>query len=145
MINSILDYLMPGDENLGMPPASKIDFHAYKIKYGIQQIVIDLLSEITKISNDKFLKDFVDLNEKQKSTILKEARLKNMRLFLTFLKHCFKAYYSDKSVLSIINAGSSPPFPKGNVLEEDDWIILMPVYERGSIYRKFNDDEYNIK
>ena len=139
MISSILNSLMPGDEDLGMPPASKIDFHAYEIKYGIEQIVVDLLSVITRISNEFFLKDFVDLNEKQKLIILKEVKLKNMRLFLTFLEHCFKAYYSDKNVLLIINAGSSPPFPKGNVLEDDDWTILMPVYERGSIYRKFNE------
>ena len=67
-------------------------------------------------------------------------KLKNVRLFSDFLKNVFRFYYSDIKVLTLINVGSSPPFPEGNIIEEDDWTMLIPVYERGSIYREFDDD-----
>jgi hypothetical protein len=35
----------------------------------------------------------------------------------------------------IIGAGSVPPFPQGNPIEVDDWMILEQVYERGQVYR----------
>ena len=89
---------------------------------------------------EKFSKDFRELNETQRISVLAASKLEDIRLFSAFLEHCFRAYYSDKRVLSILKVGSSPPFPEGNVLEEDDWTILMPVYERGSIYREFDED-----
>jgi hypothetical protein len=140
MINTILDTFIPGDYKLGMPPASRVDFNAYQLEHGIEQIVIDFLSELTKISLDTFAKEFEELDEEQRVHVLDSCKLINIRLFSTFLKHCFQAYYSDKGVLSILQVGSSPPFPEGNVLEEDDWSILIPVYERGSIYRTFDKD-----
>jgi hypothetical protein len=140
MINTVLDTFIPGDYKLGMPPASKVDFNAYQNEHGIQQIVISFLSELTKISLDKFAKEFKELDEEQRMHVLGANKLINIRLFSDFLKHVFRAYYSDKRVLSILKVGSSPPFPDGNEIDDDDWTILLPVYERGSIYRVFDED-----
>jgi len=140
MIKIVLDTLIPGDIKLKMPSASILDFNTYKTKHGIQQIVIDFLFELTKISNNQFSRDFNELDEDQRMKVLNVCKLKNIRLFSLFLKHVFRAYYSDKRVLSILKVGSSPPFPDGNVIEEDDWTILLPVYERGSIYRVLDED-----
>ena len=140
MINTVLDTFIPGDYNLGMPPASKVDFNAYQNEHGIQQIVIAFLSELTKISLDTFTKEFKELDEEQRLYVLGAYKLINIRLFSDFLKHVFRAYYSDKRVLSILKVGSSPPFPDGNEIDNDDWTILLPVYERGSIYRVFDED-----
>jgi len=140
MIKIVLDALIPGDSKLKMPSASEIDFHAYEIKYEIKQITIDFLCELTKISLNYFSKNFIELDEDQKMIVFNKFKLKNIRLFSVFLKHVFKAYYSDIRVLSLLQVGSLPPFPDGNMIEEDDWTILMPVYERGSIYREFDDE-----
>ena len=140
MIKIVLDALIPGDSQLRMPPASILDFNSYEIKYGIQQIVIDFLFELTKISNDQFSKNFNEIDKDQRMKVLNMCKLQDIKLFSLFLKHVFKAYYSDKRVLSILKVGSSPPFPDGNIIEEDDWTILLPVYERGSIYREFDED-----
>ena len=140
MIKTVLDAFIQGDNKLGMPPASAVDFNVYESKHGIQQIVIGFLSVLTKISKEKFSKDFRELNETQRISVLAASKLEDIRLFSAFLEHCFRAYYSDKRVLSILKVGSSPPFPEGNILEEDDWTILIPVYERGSIYREFDED-----
>jgi hypothetical protein len=138
MIEIILDTIIPGDRKLKMPPASAIDFNMYTIKYGIENIVNAFIIEITKTSMKTFHGEFNTLDELQKNTVFKEVKFKNIRLFTEFIKHVFRAYYSDKQVLSILNVGASPPFPKGNHIGEDDWAILMPVHERGKIYKDFD-------
>jgi len=140
MIKIVLDSLIPGDTKLNMPSASILDFDSYEIKYGIQKIAIDFLLELNKIANDEFLKNFDKLDQDQKMSVLQAFKLKNIRLFSDFLKHVFRAYYSDKRVLSILKVGSSPPFPGGNEIDDDDWTILLPVFERGPIYRVFDED-----
>jgi hypothetical protein len=140
MIKIVLNTLIPGDKKLNMPPASILDFNDYQIKHGIEKVVIDLLFELTKISNDQFSKNFNEIDKDQRMKVLNMCKLQDIKLFSLFLKHVFKAYYSDKRVLSILKVGSSPPFPDGNIIEEDDWTILLPVYERGSIYRVIDED-----
>ena len=120
MLKTLLDTLIPGDNQLNMPSASLIDFNAYQTKYGINNLVIDLLLEITKISEEQFSKNFMDLNGEQRIKVLNKLKLKDIRLFSNFLEHVFKAYYSDKRVLSLIGSGSLPPFPDGNFIDEDD-------------------------
>ena len=140
MIKIVLNTLIPGDKKLNMPPASEIGFNAYEIKYEIKQITNDFLSELTKISQSQFSKIFIELGEDQKKKALNILKLKNIRLFSVFLKHVFRAYYSDIRVLSLLRVGSSPPFPDGNEIKEDDWSILSPVYERGPIYKIIDED-----
>jgi len=140
MIKIVLDSLIPGDTELNMPSASILDFASYEIKYEIQKIVIDFLLELAVVSNDEFLKNFDELDEYQKMKVLKVIRLKNIRLFSVFLKHVLRAYYSDKRILSLLKVGSSPPFPEGNEINDDDWTILSPVYERGPIYKVYDED-----
>jgi len=140
MIKIVLDAIIPGDSKLSMPSASEIDFNAYVIKHQIKKIVRDFLVELTKSSNEQFSNFFTDLNEDEKIKALNQCKLKNIRLFSDFLKHVFSAYYSDIRVLSLLEVGSLPPFPIGNIIsEDDDWTILMSVYERGSIYREVDD------
>ena len=139
MINIVLDSLLPGDTELKMPPASEVDFNSYMVKYGIQKNVTAFISKLKEICLEQFSMDFEKLNEDQKNIVLKELKLKNMRLFSDLINHVFKAYYSDKRVLSNLNVGTSPPFPNGNMIDEDDWAILLHVYERGSIYRDLDE------
>jgi hypothetical protein len=141
MIKAVLNAIIPVDKKLKMPSASELDFNSYKIKNRIEKIEIDFLFELTKISNDEFSKNFIDLDENQKIKALNLCKLRKVRVFSAFLKNIFRFYYSDKRVLSLINVGSSPPFPTGNKIEDDDWTMLIPVYERGTIYKKV-DDEY---
>lgn len=135
MIKLVLDTFIPGDTSLGMPSAALIDFETYQCKYKIQQLVSDFLAELALLSLDKFGKRFVDLNEDSRLAAVNACKSKNVRLFADFLTNCFRAYYSDQAVLNRLPTGSVPPFPIGNVLEQDDWRLLEPVYDRGPIYR----------
>ena len=110
------------------------------VVFGFHLKIFFALLELTKISNDQFSKNFNEIDKDQRMKVLNMCKLQDIKLFSLFLKHVFKAYYSDKRVLSILKVGSSPPFPDGNIIEEDDWTILLPVYERGSIYRVIDED-----
>jgi hypothetical protein len=140
MIYKVLDSLIPGDNELDMPSASMIDFDTYIVRYGIEENVEEFLSELQKISFELFIKDFDKLNHNQKNTVIKEIKFKKIRLFTNFIKHVFRAYYSDKRVLSKLNVGTSPPFPDGNIVQDDDWSILSTVYDRGPIHRLFDKE-----
>lgn len=135
MISKVLDCLIPGDASLGMPPASQIDFSAYQLKYQIDELVGDFLVQIETLSLEKHGNKFIELDEIQCLSVINTLKTKNIRLFVAFLSNCFRAYYTDKTVLSLLSVGSVPPFPRGNVLEQDDWGLLEPVYERGPVYR----------
>lgn len=139
MIDLVLDTIIPGDASLGMPAASVIDFEAYQLRYQLQRLVDDFLAELSTLSLDKYGVEFIKLTEEQRLSTINSCRTKNIRLFTTFLTHCFRAYYSDRSILDCLSAGSVPPFPIGNVLEQDDWTLLEPVYERGPIYRSVHE------
>ena len=135
MIKLVLDTFIPGDADLGMPSASQIDFEAYQLKYQTHKLVDEFLAELTLLSQSKYGNNFVELDEEKRLAAVNSCKAKNIRLFVAFLTNCFRAYYSDKIVLSCLAVGAVPPYPIGNMLKPDDWSQLEPVYERGPIYR----------
>ena len=135
MIAIVLDTIIPGDIDLKMPPASSLDFENYITSHGIRTEVLDYLNEVSRISLDKYTRDFTQLDEDERTSVLNETKIRNLRLFTQFLAHCLRAYYSNAVVLNSLRVGSVPPFPRGNIIESDNWDLLEPVYERGSVYR----------
>ena len=135
MINLVLDTFIPGDTALGMPSASELDFDSYQLKYQIKEMVNEFLEMLAKLSMDKYGREFAELSEEQRLAAVNACKATNIRLFVAFLTSCFQAYYSHKTVLNCLSAGSVPPFPAGNVITSDSWSLLESVYERGPIYR----------
>lgn len=142
MLNVIIDTILPGDVVLNMPSASAVQFERYVIDNGIEQIVKDFESILEQISFDRFSLTFAELNNEQRLSAVNACKLKNVRVFSTFLTHLLRAYYSSSVVLRCIQVGAIPPFPDGNSLEDDDWSILEEVYERGVIYRDVHDKRH---
>ena len=118
-----------------MPSAAAIDFDAYVQCYGIQETVSRYAVLVETLSNDKLKQPFSALSSDNRLAILNASRTVDIRLFSEFLTHVFRAYYTHREVLDQIGSGSIPPFPEGNPMEQDDWSILEPVYERGQIFR----------
>jgi hypothetical protein len=131
MIDKVLNAILPGSEALGLPSATKLDFALYQKDNLMQGVTEDFLSELSLIATEKFETDFDNLDDQQRMNVINNCKIKNFRIFSVFIKHCFRFYYSNKQVLSVLNVGSTPPFPQGNILDEDDWEILEPVLERG--------------
>jgi hypothetical protein len=135
-LNFIIDAMLPGDHLLGMPSGSSIGFDIYLKHNGLTSLSLEFIHMLEKVCEEKLGDSFASLDGIQKMQAINACKLVDVRLFSIMVSHLFKAYYTAPSVLNKIGAGSVPPFPNGNFLEEDDWSILEPVYERGSIFRE---------
>ena len=135
-LKTVIDAMLPGDSVLGMPCASSIDFEVYLKQNRLNQLSFDFIQMLDKVCEKKIGMTFVDLDEEQKMQAINACKLVNVRVFSAMVGHLLKAYYTAPSVLIKIKSGSVPPFPNGNPIEEDDWSILEPVYERGQVFRE---------
>lgn len=135
-LSIVVDIILPGDLILKMPRASKINFEAYLMRHQALQIAIDFLKLLNTVCVEKIGLSFYEIeSQSQQLKLINLCKLKNVRLFSRFIEHLLRAYYTSPDILLLIGAGSVPPFPRGNVMSEDDWGILEIVYERGQIYR----------
>lgn len=135
MLNLVLDTLLPGDESLHAPPASSIDFEAYQHRFGIQQPVADFLQALSDLAAQHHGQRFESLDLEQRLKLVDALRRQDLRLFTSVVTHCLRAYYSSELVLRGLSSGAVPPFPEGNLMPEDDWSLLEPVYLRGPLDR----------
>ena len=140
MLNLIIDTILPGDRTLNLPPASQINLDIYVNSYSKQDLLSEFLNLTNKVCLDKFASNFSELSDIDRLKALEACKSANIRLFVDFITNLFRAYYTNAKVLEGINSGSIPPFPSGNILENDDWEILEPVFERGRIYRSINPE-----
>ena len=139
-LHAIIDAMLPGDTELGMPCASSIDFEAYLERQNLVELAYKFVRMLDKVCVDKFSLSFTDLDSEQKIHAINACKLVNIRLFSAMVGHLLRAYYTSPLVLGQIGAGSIPPFPQGNSLTQDDWSILEPVYERGQVYRRISTE-----
>lgn len=135
-LHVIIDALLPGDPELGVPSASSIDFDAYLEWHDLADLAYEFVKMLDNVCSDKFSMSFIDLDATQKMQAINACKLVNVRVFSSLVGHLLRAYYTNTSVLNKIGAGSVPPFPHGNSMKEDDWSILEPVFERGKIYKE---------
>ncbi len=136
----IIDAMLPGDPELGMPSASSIDFKAHLERHDFVGIAHEFVRMLDKVCGDKFSLPFIDLDHEQKMQAINACKLADVRVFSALVGQLLRAYYTSPLVLSKIGAGSIPPFPQGNSLPQDDWSFLEPVYERGQVYREIPED-----
>ncbi|EUC21284.1 hypothetical protein [Paraburkholderia hospita] len=138
MIELVLDTMLPGDADLGVPSAAQVDFEGYALRYRVTAQVDAFLAVLARIALDKFGAAFQSLDAAQRLAAINACKLADVRAFSVFVTHALRAYYTDRNVLARIGAGALPPFPEGNALDTDDWTLLEPVYERGPIWRDAN-------
>jgi len=140
VLNSIIDAILPGDQELNLPPASKTNFDSYVNACKKQDLIGEFSNLTNQVCLEKFSKTFLELSDLDRLKALEFCKSKNIRLFMDFVANLYRAYYTNAKVLEAINVGSIPPFPAGNAIGGDDWEILEPVFERGRIYRAINPD-----
>lgn len=128
MNDVFLDTILPGDESLGMPQASKVV--AVLADWDQYALVLD------QLALEAGGKSFVALDAASRLAVVEKSRRKQARLANGVIVAALRAYYTDAGVLRALGAGAVPPFPDGNFLEDDDWSILEPVFERGPIWRE---------
>ena len=136
MLKLILDTILPGDDGLGLPAASSIVYGQSLDGNVSPDIVKDFIGILQTISLKAFNRSFDQLGYSERLKAIYDCRIASIRIFTSFLTYVLKTYYSDQRVLTTILAGTIPPFPQGNMLENTNWDLLEPVYKRGIIYRE---------
>lgn len=126
MIDAFLDAILPGDESLGLPPGRSVAAAALAQAAPWDEVMAALAEG----------GDFVALTADARLALVEKLRRKQARLANAVIVAALRAYYTDAGVLRALGAGAVPPFPDGNFLEDDDWSILEPVFERGPIWRE---------
>jgi hypothetical protein len=106
-----------------MPGAADVGFFDYIHEKNLVSWIKEGLWELPS------LKDF------EQDSLINALRRKNFRFFDRLTNAVMKCYYQNDRVLKAIGMEARPPFPQGYPLEEGDMALLIPVYERGRIYR----------
>jgi len=136
MINDVLNVILPGDKNLGLPSAKLLNFELYQKNQSLHHVTEIFLEGLSSVSIDLYKVQFIDLSEQQKMKVINRYKIINYKNFSIFIQHCFRFYYTNKIVLSMLNVGATPPFPQGNVIKQNSWEILDPVIKNGYNLRK---------
>ncbi|KJZ02761.1 hypothetical protein [Pseudoalteromonas piscicida] len=135
-LSQFLDVVLPSDTSLNMPSAT--DLHIDKAVANLlePQQIEEFLFILNNVAQEKFSNSLSSLDEKSYLLCIEKAKRVDVYLVNYIVQQCLTAYYTHPSVLTKIGSGAVPPFPDGNSLEGDDWLLLEDVYERGPIYRK---------
>jgi hypothetical protein len=142
-LDLIIDAMLPGAPELGMPSASQVDFDLYLRQQGVKDFAQDFVAMIDRVSAFKFGRTFAEMDPTQRLQAVNACKLDDIRLFTTVVTHLLKAYYTAPAVLHRLQVGSVPPFPQGNLMPSDDWTLLEPVYDRGPIHREISQEDPN--
>ncbi|KAA5605204.1 gluconate 2-dehydrogenase subunit 3 family protein [Roseospira marina] len=134
-LTTLIDAILPGDAGLGLPAGSRVGVPAFLESHGLAADAAVLLSQVETVARDRFGIGFAALEAPDRVTCVERAKRADMHRASGVLVACLRAYYTDPGVLRALSAGAVPPFPDGNALDDDDWTLLEPVYERGPIHR----------
>ena len=135
MIDLLLDTILPADPDLNMPSAASLGLSEVVVGMATPAPLEEYTALLDQLADEIFGGNFASLDAEDRLQIVEKSKRKNNRLANTIILHCLKAYYTNETILKTLPAGAVPPFPEGNIMGEDDWSLLEPVYERGRIYR----------
>lgn len=119
-----IDHLLPGDAALDVPCFSSAVGEMLVSEYPelSQRLELFISKQEVSFHENPFLMT-EKLNEKDPVT------------FGQFRDVILGLYFSSKKVLHALNEIEEPLFPRGQSLPANDYDLLMPVYERGRIWR----------
>lgn len=132
----MLDTLLPGDAELGMPSAFSAGVAQFLLRQGHKSLFDEFLAAIETIAIQKHQTTWLSLDTNKRLECIERSRRSHFQLASQFLSQVLRGYYTTPAVQISLNAGVVPPFPQGNQLAEINWDLLEPVYERGPIYRE---------
>ena len=135
ILNSILKMIIPPSDDGEMPCATDVDFVSYLSNEDLTSWMVDGLAKIENESNELYGCRYTKLQEFEQKKLIDILRTKLKIFFIDLTTHVINCYYQNDRVLKNIGIEHSPPFPAGFLIEEWDFNLLEPVFERGKIYR----------
>jgi len=76
------------------------------------------------------------LDPQQRETVAVEFRANGGAAAATLTRVVLQCYYRDDRVVRSLGLEPRPPYPKGHVLEDGDWLLLDPVRARPPFWRR---------
>jgi SAM-dependent methyltransferase len=134
-INAFLDEIIPASDFFGMPNASNTNFLSFIQKRNLTDGIEEFLRELNFFSKEKYGLQFNLLDSLQRSDVISLIKSKRVHLFFKVITCVANCYYEDVNVLRALGLNYTL-FPEGAYLQEGDFGLLEPVYERGIIYRE---------
>jgi hypothetical protein len=94
--------------------------------------VADALDMLARIAGAPF----AGLDPPQRETVAAEFRANGGAAVATLTRVVLQCYYRDDRVVRSLGLEPRPPYPKGHVLEDGDWLLLDAVRARPPFWRR---------
>ena len=95
-------------------------------------IVADALDMLARIAGAPL----AGLDPPQRETVAAEFRANGGAAVATLTRVVLQCYYRDDRVVRSLGLEPRPPYPKGHVLEDGDWLLLDAVRARPPFWRR---------
>jgi hypothetical protein len=95
-------------------------------------IVADALDMLARIAGAPL----AGLDPPQRETVAVEFRANGGAAVATLTRVVLQCYYRDDRVVRSLGLEPRPPYPKGHVLEDGDWLLLDAVRARPPFWRR---------
>lgn len=137
---ALLNLIIPPSQDGKMPGAADVGFLAYINNENLFPWIREGLLSIVEESHNNYGQEFLALSGSEQTQLIDKLRRRFFRVFSRLTTEVIKCYYQHDHVLKAIGLDARPPFPQGYLLEEGDLTLLEPVYERGKLYRDYDDN-----
>jgi len=131
----LLDTIIPPNLEIGIKGGSSIDLEEILGTKEYTIITDKFSSLIIETANENHIRDLELLSIENLQKIIQKTKIKNFRFFNYIASLITEFYYLNKENRQALNLKTLPPFPEGNIIEDIDFTILEPVFNRGKIYR----------
>jgi hypothetical protein len=132
---ALLNLIIPPSDDGRMPGAADVGFLSYLYKENLVSWIREGLINIIEESHNLYNQEFSALSLSEQRQLIDRLRRRHFRFFSQLATEVMKCYYQNDHVLKAIGLEPRPPFPIGHLVEDGDFTLLEPVYERGKIYR----------
>ena len=133
-LQALLDTMIPADEELAAPSAGSDDI--------VQDVIGNLtgdgavtVADMLQRLNERAASRFESSNTVDRDRSFAELQATDGHALRVLAGVLLQVYYRNGKVLESLGMESSPPFPRGNEVEQGDWSLLDAVKARKPFYR----------
>jgi hypothetical protein len=141
LVTSILNRIVPSDGK--MPGAGEVALGYLDRVVGSRNDYRQLfgrgLSQIEIAAQSKHGKDFVELSNDEKDSVLRQVEASETRFFDALVRQTYNGYYTNPQVIGLLGLEARPPQPRGHQLDRGDLSFMENVRKRGIVYRETGD------
>jgi Gluconate 2-dehydrogenase subunit 3 len=132
LLRAVLDLIIPADN--GLPAVTTVSGIEYLQAIGrgepsIQEEIRDFLIALNRASQGMFKTAFEDSPEEFRIQTLRDLEKRVPKLFGSFVRYAYEAYYAQPRVVGLIGCDSRPTYAT-----DGDDELLLPVRKMGRKY-----------